>query len=43
MKIGLKGNARVIQSSMNSSGRAGEAHQRDFNKIHVAHYYEMKT
>lgn len=43
MKIGLKGNARVIQSSINSSGRAGEAHQRGFNDIHVARYYEMKT
>lgn len=42
MKIGLKGNASVTQSSINSSGSSGEAYQRDFNETQIDHYYKMK-
>lgn len=43
MKIGLKGNASITQSSINSSGSSREAYQRDFNETQIDHYYKMKT
>lgn len=41
-KIGLKGNASVTQSSINSSGSSGEPYQGDFSETRVNHYYKIK-